>query len=165
MSSTGKAFTLIELLVVIVIIVLLTAVILPSLSGVRDRAAQIKELSALRSTLTAWNQYATDQKGALIPAFYGNPPLDALPAFYEDGKPIPTDVYGSQRAVVCRWPWRLAPYLGNDFRALTMQDGDDLRKILNNDFRGTNSDISLLCQVRGPLKQTSLAQSISNSPL
>ena len=131
-----KAFTLVELLVVIVIIALLSAVILPSLSGVRDRAAQIKELSALRSTLTAWNQYATDQKGALIPAFYGNPPLDALPAFYEDGKPIPTDVYGSQRAVVCRWPWRLAPYLGNDFRALTMQDGDDQVKLASGNDLG-----------------------------
>ena len=125
LSLQRKAFTLVELLVVIAIIALLTAVVLPSLSGVRNRAAQFKELNALRSTLTAWNQYATDQKGALIPAFYGNPPLDVLPAFYEDGKPIPTDVYGSQRAVVCRWPWRLAPYLGHDFRALTMQDGDD----------------------------------------
>jgi len=135
-SAACKAFTLIELLVVIAIIALLTAVILPSLSGVRDRAAQFKELSALRSTLTAWNQYATDQKGALIPAFYGNPPLDALPAFYEDGKPIPTDVYGSQRAVVCRWPWRLAPYLGHDFRSLTMQDGDDQVKLASGNDLG-----------------------------
>ena len=131
-----KAFTLVELLVVIAIIALLSAIVLPSLSGVRNRAAQIKELSALRSTLTAWNQYATDQKGALIPAFYGNPPLDALPAFYEDGKPIPADVYGSQRAVVCRWPWRLAPYLGNDFRALTMQDGDDQVKLASGNDLG-----------------------------
>ncbi len=111
--------------VVIAIIALLTAVVLPSIFGVQNRAAQVKELAALRSTMTAWTQYAMDQKGELIPAFYGNPPLDTLPAFYQDGKPIPTDVYGSQRAIVCRWPWRLAPYLGHDFSALTMQDGDN----------------------------------------
>ena len=127
-----KAFTLVELLVVIAIIALLSAIVLPSLSGVRNRAAQIKELSALRSTLTAWNQYAMDQKGALIPAYYKG----QLPAFYEDGKPIPADVYGSQREVVHRWPWRLAPYLGYDFRALAMQDGDDQVKLASGNDLG-----------------------------
>ena len=127
-----KAFTLVELLVVIAIIALLSAIVLPSLSGVRNRAAQIKELSALRSTLTAWNQYAMDQKGALIPAYYKG----QLPAFYEDGKPIPADVYASQREVVRRWPWRLAPYLGYDFRALAMQDGDDQVKLASGNDLG-----------------------------
>jgi prepilin-type N-terminal cleavage/methylation domain-containing protein len=120
-----RGFTLIELLVVVAVIALLTALAIPSLAGVRNRSAQLKESAAMRSAMTAWNQYASDQKGWLIPAFYGNPPLETLPAFYEDGKPIPPDVYGSQRAVVCRWPWRLAPYLGHDFRSLAMQSGDD----------------------------------------
>jgi len=104
----------VELLVVIAVIGLLLALALPVLGKVRNRAQAIRDLSALRGVILAWNQYATDQKGWLLPGFYGMPPLEVLPAFYEDSEAIPADVYGNQRAVVARWPFRLSKYLDHN---------------------------------------------------
>ncbi len=109
-----------ELLVVIAIIGLLVGLAVPALGRVRNKTGSIRELAALRGVITAWNHYATDQKGWLLPGFYGMAPLNPLPAFYEDGEPIPADVYGSHRAVVARWPYRLSKYLDHDAHHLAI---------------------------------------------
>jgi prepilin-type N-terminal cleavage/methylation domain-containing protein len=96
----GKGFTIVELLVVMGIIALLAALAIPAVAKVRNRAGAVRELAALRCVITGWTQYATEQKGCLIPGFYGMPPLEPLPAFYEDGRAIPSS---SETSV--RW-WR-----------------------------------------------------------
>jgi hypothetical protein len=137
--SARTAFTVVELLVVVAVVALLTALLLPALSGVRQRAAAVRELASLRGVITAWSQYATEQKGWLIPAFYGMPPLSPLPAWYQDGEPIPPEVFGNQRSVVARWPHRLSRYLDHrsDLLAVTSETwqvrecaGGDLMKAL-----------------------------------
>jgi prepilin-type N-terminal cleavage/methylation domain-containing protein len=115
-----RAFSLIEVLVVVAVITLLLALAVPGFSGLRNRAGSIRELSSLRGLATAWTQYATDQRGWLLPAMYGMPPLSPLPAFYEDGQPIPETVFGNQRAVVARWPHRISRYLDHQQQSLAV---------------------------------------------
>ena len=116
----GKGFTLVEILVVVAVISLLLALAVPGMTGLRNRAASIRELSSLRALSTAWTQYATDQRGWLLPAMYGMPPLSPLPAFYEDGQPIPESVFGNQRAVVARWPHRISRWLDHQVQPLAV---------------------------------------------
>src|SRR4051812_16287237 len=58
-----KAFTLVELLVVIGIIALLISIMLPVLSGVREKANRTKCLSNLRQLGMAAHQYAINWRG------------------------------------------------------------------------------------------------------
>ncbi|MGZ0655287.1 type II secretion system protein [Coraliomargarita sp. W4R53] len=62
-NSNKRAFTLIELLVVIAVIAILSAILLPVVSKVRDRAAGVKSLSNLRQVGTAMGLYLNDHGG------------------------------------------------------------------------------------------------------
>ena len=64
--------------------------------------------------MTAWTSYATEHGGAVIPGY-----RNGLPAFDEQGKPIASQTIGVASA---RYPWRLAPYLGYNFRGLYLDD-------------------------------------------
>lgn len=65
-TPAGRAgFTLIELLTVIAIIGILAAIIIPTVSAVKTRAAQAKALSNLRQIGSAFSLYANDNKGFL----------------------------------------------------------------------------------------------------
>lgn len=108
-----------EILVVIGLVALLVAVAVPAFQSVRQRAAQATEMSAARSLAAAWTTYAHDANGQVIPGY-----RSGLPAFDEKGQSIAAETIGVAAA---RYPWRLAPYLGFNFRGLYL---GDVRRLL-----------------------------------
>ncbi len=97
------AFTLLELLVVIAIIALLAGLLLPALAKATNQAKKINELSAAKQVSLAWHLYADDHADAVLPGYrYGYEAKDF------NGRVV-------EFPVNARYPWRLAPYLGNNF--------------------------------------------------
>jgi prepilin-type N-terminal cleavage/methylation domain-containing protein len=106
-------FTLVELLVVLAIIGVLVAIIVPVALGARRAAGRMSEVSALRGVMTGWISYAADQNGFVLPGYKAG-----YSARDENGNAIPADAYGGDIEVSKRFPWRLAPWLDDDFRRL-----------------------------------------------
>ncbi len=119
-AGRRRGFTLVELLVVIAIITLLVSLVATAAKYARGASASTREIALGRQLITAYTAYATDNRGQLMPGFYGLNP--ALPATDERGNPL-----SGQTAH--RWPWRLAPYLDFQLQGL-VQDPfllEDLR--------------------------------------
>ena len=106
-----RGFTLVEVLVVVAVVAVLLAILIPAASSVRTTARESVERSAARSLLTAWNRYAFDHRGRLLPGY-----KSGLPAFDPSGRPIDGQSLGVAAA---RYPWRIAPYLGGAVEELT----------------------------------------------
>lgn len=115
-------FTLVELLVVMAILAALVAVLIPVMSRVRATADKAREVSAARGLLSAWQQYAHDSNGNLLPGYRAG-----LPAFDERREPIAAQTIG---VTANRWVWRLAPYIGHDFNALYVGENERLLREL-----------------------------------
>ena len=70
----------------------------------------------------AWNAYAQDSGGALLPGYRGG-----LPAFDAQRNTIASQTIG---VAANRWVWRLAPYIGHDMQALFVGDHERLLREL-----------------------------------
>jgi prepilin-type N-terminal cleavage/methylation domain-containing protein len=99
----AAGFTLVELLVVIAVIALLGSLLLPALGKAKGHAKRANEVNSARQLMIAWRLYADDHDDRVLPGYrYGFEAKD--PAGNPIGHPINA-----------RYPWRLAPYLGNSF--------------------------------------------------
>ena len=74
-----SAFTLIELLVVIAIIAILAALLLPALSGGKEKAKRVACKNAIRQFVLAAHQYAHDSDDFLPSGASNKPDDDHLP--------------------------------------------------------------------------------------
>ena len=94
-------FTLMELLVVIAVVTLLLALTLTAIRKIRGSGAMTRELSAARQLMLAYNSYAMDHRGVLMPGYYelGEP----LPVFDEAGNRLQDPLI---TLVAARYPWR-----------------------------------------------------------
>lgn len=109
------AFTLIELLVVVAIVTLLVGILVPALSSARKAAKQTREMTGGGQLMLAYQAYANDFKGELLPGYPTNTMVsggpNALRVIDDKGAPI-TGV------IARRYPWRIAPYLDYNFSGL-----------------------------------------------
>ena len=69
-SVASSAFTLIELLVVIAIIAILAALLLPALHKATGMARSTQCMSNLKQLQLAWQMYADDHNGRLVPNWF-----------------------------------------------------------------------------------------------
>ncbi len=123
MHSRRTAFTLIELIVTIALIALLLGILIVAVGGVRKSAERASSLGALRQITAAYNGYAQDHSGRLMPG-YIDVSLMTNGAVFEnitgqlpDGTVIaPPDLQS--------YVWRLAPYLDDTWATLFADSRD-----------------------------------------
>ena len=111
-KNTRHAFTLIELLVTIGIIAMLVGILLPALGTARDSAQRIKASSDLRQVGVAYATHHTDHAGKLL---WGKPPRWVHGRSVTAKAPDGTTLTGEEAV---RYPWRLVPYLQQDWSVL-----------------------------------------------
>jgi len=115
-----RAFTLIELLVVIAVITVLVGILVPSLAAARASARQTREMSTSGQLMIAYQQYANDARGQVMPG-YGSVAMGGtdlagggsgvLRVVDDKGERL----YGQEAR---RYPWRILPYMDFNFRGL-----------------------------------------------
>lgn len=112
----GRGVTLIELLVVIALMAILLSLLIPAAARCRFLSRQARELSAAQQLMVAYTLYADDSRGMVMPGY----PTAALVA----GPLIVMNDRGERimGEKAQRYPWRLAPHLGFNFRGLYKDD-------------------------------------------
>ena len=116
--ATPGGFTIVELLVVIGLLAMLLGLLSVVLGSIRKQAENVMERNAARQAGIAWTGYAIDNNGELLPGY-----KSGLPAWTPEGEPLDTETIG---VVANRYPWRLAPYLDNNFDVLYVNGQNDV---------------------------------------
>lgn len=110
MSLIVSAFTLVELLVVVAILGILASLLLPALARGKQKVRRVNELSAGKQLMLAWQFHADDNEDAALPGYSSQ-----VEAFDDQGNSL-------QSPIRDRYPWRLAPNLAHNFRAIYVND-------------------------------------------
>jgi type II secretory pathway pseudopilin PulG len=113
-------FTIVELLVVIAILFVLIGLVMVALRTGRRAASRTESLNALRQMTSAYNVYATEHKGRLMPGFVD--PADLPGQSAPPPAPNELDVraklrtgYVLEEGDTSSYVWRLAPYLDHNW--------------------------------------------------
>ena len=117
-----RGFSLIEIVVVIAIIGILVAILVPSIFSIKLKAKKTKELNVLKHVMTAWATYSSDHQNKLLPGYLDvsyQEHYELAWAFPDETLIPPAPSYDSDYLnVVGPWPWRLLPYLDENWRQL-----------------------------------------------
>jgi prepilin-type N-terminal cleavage/methylation domain-containing protein len=105
-----SGFTLLELLVVIAIIAILSSLLLPALAKSKQRAKQVNEISAAKQLMIAWQMHADDNEDQVLPGY-----SSSVEARDDQGNLLSSPIRD-------RYPWRLAPALAHEFRAIYVNE-------------------------------------------
>ena len=117
-SSKVAGFTVVELLLVLSVIALLMGIIIPVAGSVSRKAREVTERNGARQAITAWNAYAMDNNGRILPGYKAN-----LTYYTPQGVKVTPETSQSGWPVAGRrYPLRLAPYLGNNFDVIYVND-------------------------------------------
>ena len=123
--GSRRGFTLLELLLSIGIISVLISILIPALGKAREMCRQVRELSAAHQVMTGFTAYADDSRGAVLVGYASKAMVKGpLVVVNNAGERMTNEV-------AQRFPWRLIPYLANDFKAL-YQDRKISDAILSN---------------------------------
>ncbi|MCI0747166.1 MAG: type II secretion system GspH family protein [Verrucomicrobia subdivision 3 bacterium] len=126
LRTSLSAFTLIELLIVIAVLGILSSLLLPALVGGKRKAKQVSELSAGKQLMLAWQLHADENEDAVLPGYNSQ-----VEAFDNRGNALGSPIRD-------RYPWRLAPALANNFRAIYVNESrrflDEAEGMSHHDF-------------------------------
>ena len=123
-----QGFSLIELLVVIAIIAVLIALLFPALGICQRLARQSREAAAGSQLMLAYSTYSNENRGYVLPGYTSNSMVSGT----GPGTISVTDETGQRLSgqVARRYPWRIAPTMDYNFRAL-YDDGRLLERYTN----------------------------------
>ncbi|MCC6235915.1 MAG: type II secretion system protein, partial [Verrucomicrobiales bacterium] len=102
-TPTRRGFTLVELLVVMAIVAILASMLVPALGRAKRQARRVNEINSARQLIRAWQLYADEHGDRVLPGF-----RRGFSAQDQRGQELGIEV-------AARYPWRLAPFLGNNF--------------------------------------------------
>jgi type II secretory pathway pseudopilin PulG len=138
----AAGFTIVELLVVIAILFVLIGLVMVALRTGRRAASRTESLNALRQMTSAYNVYATEHKGRLMPGYIDVPDFAAL----DIGARLRAgfDLSSNNTLIasdVSSYVWRLAPYLDHDWSVfMTDYRDEQLVAALGREYDGLVPD-------------------------